>query len=345
VIAVAVALWSVMTVLAGMARTYGQLLTARIGVAIGEAGGSPPAHALISDYFVPKERGRALATYSIGVYLGILFGYLAGGWLNQFFGWRVAFMIVGLPGLLVAALVRLTIREPARGHSEGMTGSAPPPSFRESVAILWRLPSFRWLALAVGFTSLVTYGTGNFAPSFLARSHQLSSGEIGTVLGLMGGLGGMAGTYLGGLFGDRLSARDVRWYLWVPALALLLAAPLRVLAYWADDTRAVFPLLAGTELLYLMYLAPSIAVAHALVAPSLRAFTSSILFFALSLIGLGGGPPLTGYLSDLLAPRLGTDGLRVALAVTSLASLPAAGFYLLAARRVRRDLEVRSAGG
>jgi MFS family permease len=338
VIAVAITVWSVMTALSGATRTYFQLLAARIGVAIGEAGGSPPAHAMISDYFPPRERGRALAIYSTGVYLGVLFGYLAGGWINQFFGWRVAFLVVGVPGLVVALLVRLTIREPRRGHSEGATRSDQQVSFLDGLRILWRSSTFRWLALAVGFTSFVTYGTGNFGPSFLARVHHVPSGQIGTILGLLGGFGGMAGTYLGGWLGDRFGARDARWYLWVPAIALTVAAPFRVAAYFVPDTSAIYPLLAGTELLLLTYLAPSIAVAHFLVSPSLRAFTSSILFFALSIIGLGLGPPFTGLMSDVLAPRFGAESLRWALAATSLASLPAAGCYLLAAARLRRDL-------
>ena len=338
VIVAAITVWSVMTALAGAARSYGQLLAARIGVAIGEAGGSPPAHAIISDYFPPRERGRALAIYSTGVYLGVLFGYLAGGWINQFFGWRAAFLIVGIPGLVVALLVRLTIREPRRGHSEGATRVEPAPPFRESVALLWRLPSFRYLSLAVGFAAFVSYGTGNFGPSFLARTHHVPSGQIGTILGLLGGFGGMAGTYLGGWLGDRLGANDTRRYLWVPAVALVVMAPLRFVAYHVDDTRIAYALLGLTELLLLTYLAPAIAVAHALVPPSLRAFTSAILFFSLSVVGLGLGPPFTGFVSDLLAPRFGADSLRWALGFTSLASLPAAGFYLLAATRVRGDL-------
>jgi predicted MFS family arabinose efflux permease len=342
VIAWAIAVWSVMTVICGLARSYAQLLVARIGVAIGEAGGSPPAHAMISDYFPPRERGRALAIYSTGVYLGILFGFLAGGWLNEFFGWRVAFMVVGVPGLLVAALVRLTLTEPRRGESEGHRAAEPAPPLRDSLKTLWNLRSFRYLGLAFGFTAFVTYGNGNFGPSFLARTFQLSSGEIGTVLGLFGGLGGMAGTYLGGFLGDRLGGRDIRWYLWVPAIALLIAIPLRLAAYLVDDLRLVYPLLASTELLFLTFLAPSLAVAHALVAPALRAFTSSILFFGLSVIGLGMGPTFAGFLSDQLTPSFGIDGLRWSMAITSLAALPAAGLYLMAAARVRGDLAAAS---
>lgn len=342
VIAWAVAIWSLMTAASGVVRSFGQLLAARIGVAIGEAGGSPPAHAIISDYFPAGERGRALSIYSTGVYLGILFGFVAGGWINQTFGWRAAFLVVGAPGLVVALLVRLTIREPPRGHSEGGAGNHSAPPLRETLALLWRLKSFRYLALACGFTAFVLYGAGNFAPSFLARSHHLRSGEIGTVLGLVAGVGGITGTYLGGHIGDRAGARDMRWYLWIPALALTLALPLRITAYAIGDVRVVYGLLGSAELLALTYLGPSIAVAHALVSPAMRAFVSSILFFALSLIGLGLGPLFTGLVSDQLAGRFGPDGLRWAMAITCLAWIPAIGFYLRATATLRGDLARRA---
>ncbi len=338
VIAISITIWSLMTAASGLARSFGQLLAARIGVGIGEAGGSPPAHAIISDYFPPKERGRALSIYSTGVYLGILFGFMAGGWINQIFGWRTAFFVVGLPGLLAALLVRLTIIEPRRGHSEGTATADPPPRLRESVALLWSLRSFRYLALATGFTTFVTYGTGNFAPSFLSRSHHLGSGEIGTALGLVAGLGGIAGTYLGGHFGDRAAGRDIRWYLWVPALSLAIGLPLRILAYSLDDLRIVYPLLALAELTAMTYIGPALAVAHGLISPALRAFVSAILFFVLNLIGLGLGPLSIGLMSDRLTHHFGPDGLRWAMAIGTLAWIPAVGLYLLAATTLREDI-------
>ncbi len=337
VIAWSVGLWSVMTALAGFVRSFPQLLLVRIGVGIGEAGGSPPAHALISDYFPARERGRALSIYSLGAYLGILFGFVAGGWLNQFFGWRTAFMVVGLPGLLVALLVRFTIREPRRGRSDPGQPVTEAPPFRDAVALLWGLRSFRYLALATGFTTFVTYATGNFGPPFLARIHHLKSGEIGTILGLVGGIGGMIGTYLGGYLGDRFGARDTRWYLRVPAICLAIALPLRIVVYTVDDLRIAVPLLGLTELLALTYLGPAVAMAHAMVPPAMRAFASAILFLVLNLIGLGLGPVFTGLLSDTLTVRMGPDGLRWAMAATCLAWVPAVALYLLATRTLRQD--------
>jgi MFS family permease len=149
----------------------------------------------------------------------------------------------------------------------------------------------------------------------------------------------MAGTYLGGFLGDRLGARDVRWYLWIPAGFTILAMPLRIIAYTVPDPALALALQGTSELLALTFLGPVIAMAHALVAPGMRAFTSSVLFFVLNLVGLGLGPVFTGFLSDALLPRFGADGLRWAMAVTTLAWLPASGLYLLAATTLRRDID------
>ena len=338
VVAGAVTIWSLMTAVSGMARNFWQLLAARIGVGIGEAGGSPPIHAIISDYFPFAQRGRALAVYSTGIYIGVLAGYLIGGWVNQLFGWRAAFFVVGAPGLVVALLVRLTIREPQRGQSDAVVATGPPPSLRESATLIWGLRSFRWLTLAAGLTAFVTYATGNFSPSFLSRSHHLQSGEIGTALALIVGLGGITGTYLGGYLTDRLGLRDRRWYLWVPAIALTIALPLRVLAFMVGSLPLCFLLWIPTEICYTTFLAPSIAIAHAMVPAALRAFISSILFFVLNLIGLGAGPLFTGWVSDLLTPRFGPEALRWSMVITCLAWIPAVCCYLLAAGNLRKDL-------
>lgn len=338
VIAASVAVWSVMTALSGLARSFWQLLAARIGVGLGEAGGSPPAHAIISDYFPFEQRGRALSIYNLGIYLGILAGFLAGGWINQFLGWRAALLVVGAPGLLVALLVRLTIREPRRGHSDRTAAAPTQPPLRGTVALLWRLSSFRWLALATGFTAFVTYGTGNFAPSLLARSHHLQPRDVGMGMALVAGVGGMGGTYLGGALGDLLGRRDSRWYLWMPAASLALALPLRTLAYAATDIRVFLVLGFVAEVLSTTWLAPAIAMSHAMVPISCRALVSSVLFFVLNLIGLGLGPLTTGVLSDRLTGDFGTEALRRAMMLVCLAFVPAIGCYLAAARGLRRDL-------
>ena len=346
IIALSLTVWSGMTALCGMAQGYVQLALARVGVGIGEAGGSPPAHSIISDYFPRSERGRALSIYSAGIYVGIMLGYLAGGWANQYFGWRMTFLIVGLPGLAIALLVRFTITEPARGLSEASESAAKSPPLPEALAILWSYPSFRYFSIASGLTAFMGYGIGNFTPSFLARSHGLSSGEIGTILGLMSGGAGVLGTFLGGFLADRLSVRGMHWYGWVPAFGLFLGTPVRLLGFMSGDLTTAVAAMAAGLVLDTLYLGPTIAACHGLVGPRMRALTSSILFFVLNLIGLGLGPLFVGGMSDYLEPAYGTDSLRYAIVITIFMALISGLVYMRGAWHydrdiARRDMEAR----
>lgn len=340
VIAWSVGIWSVMTAVCGVAGSYVQLLAARIGVGIGEAGASPPAHAIISDYFPPATRTRALSIYSAGIYLGILSANVLGGWLNQHIGWRMTFVAVGLPGLVIALLVRYTIREPRRGQSDPIPVEAKPaPPLAEAIRTIWSVPAFRYAALASGFNAFVNYGGGNFAISFFARSHHLSPAHIGATYGLAYGIAGMTGTFLGGAIATKVGRTDFRRYALVPATAMAIGLILRLFAYTATDSTRSMALLIPAEMLGAFFLGPTIAIGHALVVPGLRAFTSSILFFVLNLIGLGGGPLFTGLVSDYLAPRFGTESLRWALMTTSLAAIPCVVLYFLSYRVLGRDLD------
>lgn len=341
IVSAALAVWSGMTALSGFAQNYTQLLLARIGVGLGEAGGSPPAHSMISDYFPPEQRGRALSFYSTGIYIGILLGFMFGGVIAEAFGWRMAFLMVGLPGVLFALVLRLTVREPIRGRWDHATESAHRPSFRETLTLLRSRPSFWYIALACALTSFVSYGIGNFFPSFLIRSHGLGIAEVGVILALVSGLTGALGTYLGGYLGDRLGTRDPRWYLWVPMLGGLIAFLPYLYVLLGDNTTLVLGILVFTNILTTLYLGPCIAISHALVPPSMRALTSAILFFVLNIIGLGLGPFLTGLASDLLMPRFGQDSLRYAMVLSSLVALVAIALLWMGARRLPIDLARR----
>ena len=194
IVAASLTVWSLMTAVCGLVGNYWQLLLARIGVGIGEAGASPPSHSIISDYFPFESRGRALSIYSMGIYIGILFGFLAGGWLNEFFGWRVAFLVVGLPGVLLAVVVRLTLREPTRGMSDPEPYHQPEQvPMLSAVRSLWAMRSFRYASLGCAFNAFVGYGSLNFMPSFAIRVHQMPVGEVGTYLSLIVGFGGAIG--------------------------------------------------------------------------------------------------------------------------------------------------------
>lgn len=338
IVAGAITIWSGMTALSGLAQNYVHLLLARIGVGVGEAGGSPPSHSIISDYYPAKERGRAMSFYSMGVYIGIFIGFGLGGLINQYYGWRVAFFAVGIPGLLIALLVRYTIREPIRGIMDGNT-NIEKTSFKETLKALWQLTSFRYFSLAAGLTGFVSYGIGNFLPSFLMRSHEFDSLQVGTSLMLTTGIGGAIGTYLGGYLADKYGQKDIRWYLWVPAIPAIFVVPINVFAMFTPDASMALGLIFMATLLGSFYLGPTIAITHTLVSPGMRAMASAVLFFILNLIGLGLGPVTVGIISDALSSTYGADSLRYAIAIVSFVGLAAMSLCLLAAKHLPKDLE------
>ena len=337
IVSLAIAVWSGMTALSGLTQNFWQLLLARIGVGVGEAGGSPPSHSIISDYYPAEQRGSALSFYSTGVYLGILFGFLIGGWINSEFGWRAAFFVVGVPGFLVALLVRFTIREPVRGGLDGRAQETP-ATFGETLSKLKSFGSFRLFAIGAGLNAFSSYGIGNFMPSFLIRSHDFTSMQVGTSLALITGIGGALGTYFGGVLADRFGANDKRWYLWIAAIPGACSVPLMLSAVFVGDPRLALAFLFFATMLGAFYLGPTIAISHTMVSPSMRAMASAILFFILNFIGLGMGPLVVGMLSDFLAPTYGSESLRYALGIVSLINLLSATFFILAARKLLNDL-------
>ncbi|MEH6586150.1 MAG: MFS transporter [Halioglobus sp.] len=338
IITAALAVWSGMTALSGFAQNYTQLLLARIGVGIGEAGGSPPAHSMISDYYPPERRATAMAIYSIGVHLGVLLGFIVGGLVSQFYGWRVAFFSVGIPGVLLAIVFYFTVKEPARGQWDENVNPEHKPTLAETLKHLSSVRSFWYLALAAGVTSFAGYGNGNFAPSFLIRNHGFTVGEVGIVLAIFGGGGGMIGTFMGGYLADRLGGRDRRWYVWLPAIAGLIAVPLGFPYLLMDNTAIVIGLLFFVTITLNTYMGPVVATCHALVPPAMRAMTSAILFFILNMIGLGLGPLTVGVLSDLYLPHFGEDSLRYAMLTVGLLSSPAILLFFLAGRHLETDM-------
>jgi predicted MFS family arabinose efflux permease len=342
VISLAVAVWSGMTAVSGLAQNYGQLLLARVGVGLGEAGGSPPAHSMISDYYPPEQRATALSIYSSGIYVGILLGFLFGGVIAEAFGWRTAFMVVGLPGVLFALVLRFTLREPVRGRWEKTAAAhTPQPGLKQTMALLRDRPSFWYIALGSAFASYVAYGNGNFLPSFLIRNHHMSIAEVGTILALVSGVSGALGTFLGGYLSDRYGTRDMRWYLWIPMLGIALAYFPYINMLLTDNISSGLVLVFFALILNSFYLGPCIALSHALVEPGMRALTSAVLFFVLNMIGLGLGPFLTGLVSDMLVPAYGDQALRYSMVVTTQVYLLALLMFAMAARRLPADLAKR----
>lgn len=339
IVALSLFVWSFMTAVSGLVQNFMQLLLARIGVGVGEAGGSPPSHSIISDMFPPEQRAGALGFYSMGVSIGILFGFLLGGWLNEFFGWRAAFFVVGLPGILLALLVRFTLREPRRGQSELRSVSIESSSLREVVVLLWRLRTFRHMAFAASLNAFAGYASANWTASFMIRTHGMSTGELGTWLALIIGFGGAVGVLLGGLLADRLGLRDERWYMWLPALVALIAVPFATSVYLASSGSLALTLMVVPGVMSNVYLGSTIATTHRLVGLRMRATASAILFFVLNMIGLGGGPWVVGLVSDMLANAYGVESLRMAMLwVIPPAMIWSATHFYLAARHLRQDL-------
>ncbi|MGH0032437.1 MAG: spinster family MFS transporter [Myxococcota bacterium] len=338
VMAVGIAFWSLMTAASGMARSFLQLALARVGVGVGEASATPAAHSLISDYFPLEMRTRAIAIYNGGASLGILFGLLLGGWLAQTVGWRWTFIAVGLPGLLVALLVRLTVAEPARGVSEGRVDRGETPGFGETFAYLVKMPSFRHVAWAAALYSMSAYGLFNWAPTFMKRVHDLSYLEIGMRLGLAIGIGGAVGQYAGAWWCDRLSLRDRRWLVWIPALLGVGLTPFYAGFVVADDPDLAMLAFVPVTLMNAVYAAPSYTITQGLASLRMRATASAIMLFVLNLIGLGLGPTLVGVMNDLFEPTRGQEAIRLSLLLLLIANLWGALHSLLAGRTLERDL-------
>jgi len=344
VLALAVASWSAMTALFGMAVSYPMLFAARVGTAVGEAGGSPPSHSLISDYFPKSRRGTAFSMYALGVPIGTSLGAALGGWGNQTLGWRMTFILAGGPGTVIAVILWLTVKEPPRGMSDGISRAAaeraPAPGMFEVLGTLWQRRSFRHLTLAAALHSVVWYSSGAFNNAFLQRSHHMSVSEAGYWIAVLSAIAGF-GTFLGGFLADRLSARfnDRRWYMWVPGVATLLCVPFQFLAYLAADRAVVLPSFVGLMFVAAVFFGPSFAMTQALATLRMRSVATSLLLFIQTLIGNGIGPSVTGLISDRLAPSFRQNSLRYALVAIGVVNVWAALHYLLGSRTLRRDLE------
>jgi len=336
IISLALLIWSGMTALTAGAANLTQLALARIGVGVGEAGCSPPAHSLISDMFPVERRATALSIYSLGIPIGGALGSLAGGWLGQLYGWRVAFLAVGLPGVLLALVVRLTLREPPRAvvHKRD--------SVREVFSFMLRRRAFVHMSAGAALHAFYGYGAASFIPVFLMRVHGFELGPLGTWLAAIGLTTGVLGTYLGGAISDRLAASEVRWYMRVPAIASLIGIPFTFLFYLWPEGRTALLLSIPGALLGPIYLGPTFAMTQSLVRPDMRALASAILLFIINLIGLGMGPWFVGMLSDALKPSYGVDSIRYALLGTVVVGAAwSAVHYLLAARTLAEDLRAK----
>jgi MFS family permease len=339
IISLAVTVWSVMTAACGLATSFTHLLAARIGVGIGEAGSSPPSHSMIADIYPKESRSTAMAFYSIGVYVGAMLGLVVGGYVVQHYGWRMTFYVVGLPGLVIALLVRFTTKEPLRGRADGIAHDAERKSNLFDVARhLWRTKSARHITIGLTLVSFVGYGGLIFGPSFFQRSLGVSPQSVGLIFGIIAGFVGGIGALLGGFLADYFARRDMRWNSWVIAVAKIVGMPLFIVFYMSSDLRLMIPIYVVSSVIGAFYLGPSFAMIQSLTPLHMRALTSAVMLFVLNFIALGFGPLTVGFVSDLLTPYFGVESLRWALFGTSFIGVWAAVHYYWAGQTYQEDL-------
>lgn len=338
-IALALAVWSGMTALSGAAASVTQLALARIGVGVGEAGCSPPAHSMIADLYGPRERSTAMGIFTLGISGGIMFAYLAGGWVADNIGWREAFFIVGVPGLLLALLFRFTVEEPPRGLAEGKVDRNERPGILDVARFLVSRRSFLHLALGSALAAFNGYAVLSFFPTFLYRTHGMDLSTIGVWLGLILGIAGGLGFAGGGWVADRLGRRGAGYSLLGVAGALTIGWLFHIFVFLAPDQTSALGLFVIPAVFSNFYLATTFAQVQGLVPLRMRAVASALLLFILNIIGLGLGPQLAGTLSDLLVPSLGSESLRYSLLIVGLVILPwSVLHYVRAARHIESDL-------
>ena len=337
IIGVCLALWSGMTALCGLAMNFWHLLFARFGVAVGEAGLVAPAQSMLADYFPAHMRGRVMAVFASAIYTGILLGLLMGGWVSEIYGWRTAFFIAGLPGLAIAAVFIFTVREPARRIKTLDPPAISQEAFKEDLATLLKRPTFIAVAIGLGLQSLAGYGLMTWLPAFYQRFHDLSSGQTGTALALIIGIGGSVGSIAGGWLSDTLAREDKRWYLWISAIAALVCIPLFAFALSLEDLRLSLMLLSVGMVAGAVHTGPLYAAILGILDPQLRAVGIATVLFANNLIGIGFGSLFVGALSDIFAASGQDEALRYSMLVSVVFLFFAAAGMYVASRTQLRD--------
>jgi MFS family permease len=335
-------LWSVMTAACGFAQNFVQLLLARIGVGVGEAGCTPAAHSIITGAVAPEKRSSAIAFYGLGIPIGGLLGMVVGGVLNDFIGWRNAFLVAAIPGLLFALILPFILKDPARQN----TNKTKPTTQTQNQQPFWTAlreiatsRSFVLVLLGASFTAFLSYGKGVWVVILFQRDFGLSATQTGLSLGIVTGLAGMLGTWGGGYLADRFGARHKRHLLTAPAIGMAVAAPMLFAAYFVEDWRLALVLLFVPTVLNYFYYGPSYALAQQLVKTEQRALATSLVVFGQNLIGLGLGPLFFGMLSDWFKPAAGADSVRWVLYGAAWLGLIPAFFFWRASLRLDTDLK------
>lgn len=341
-ISVSLVVWSGMTALCGMAQNFFQLLLARIGVGVGEAGCTPAAHSLIADLAPPEKRASAISFYSLGIPIGSLLGMLIGGLVADAYGWRAAFLVAGLPGVALALIVFLVLRDPRM--SAQMQAAQPKPAISTAEAFKEIVASRAFIMLAIGgaMAAFLSYGKATWTTIFFQRTHELTPGEVGFWFGIGGGIAGIIGTWAGGWFADKYGKENRRHVLTAPAVGMLIAIPIAISAYWVENWWYALILIMTPTFLNSMYVGPAYSCAQGLVPLRARAMASAVLLFAQNLIGLGLGPLFFGMLSDGIKPIAGDDSVRWVLYGAALLGVIPSFFFWRASLHLNRELDQKS---
>jgi MFS family permease len=339
----AIGLWGATVIACLFVTNFIQLVFARISAAVGEAGCMPPTYSLLGDYFPrAEERTRAMSIYMLAGPLSALVSFIAGGWLNEHYGWRVTLSVMGIPGLLVSLLVKLTVAEPRVHMGHAQEPARPMPRISYVLSILWYQRSSRHLILGVIWLWMLGLGLGPWQAAFMMRTHGMATAELGVWLGLTFGLGGIAGILLGGYVAGRWFARNERGQMRFTAVTIVLVVPCYVLFLLLPRKHDALVALIPVALACNVFVGPAFALMQRLVANEMRATTMAVVMMLANLIGMGIGPQLVGIFSDLLAPVLGGDSLRYAMLLMSLAALFAAFHFWRVGRTVMEDLSAHS---
>ena len=344
ILSIALATWSAFTALTGLANNFVQVALARMGVGIGEAGGSPPSHSIISDMYPKEERASALGVYSMGIPLGIMAAYFVTASLMDVsedqVNWRQIFIFLGLTGIALAVVVKLVLKEPVRGAMEltsGTTISKPP--FLESLKVLMRIPAWWAMCFGIAFGSFVSYAKSAFQTKYLVTlDPSFDFQTLVIILGIMNGTTYAGGAFFGARLADKWGKKDIRAYGWLPAIAMLLCLPIGIIGWWVDSVEMHLVFATFALLLLGIYLGPSFAIAQTLAPIHMRAMSTALFFFILNMIALGGGPTFAGWLMDVFGNNYNEiESIRYSLTVTTCVFIPSVISFLLVSKFLPKD--------
>lgn len=346
ILSIALAVWSGFTALTGLATNFAQIGLARMGVGVGEAGGSPPSHSIISDLYPKEERAGALGVYSMGIPLGIMAAYFATASLMGSSGedvdWRRIFVFLGLTGIVLAVVVKLVLKEPVRGAMElADKATIVQPPFRESLHSLLKIPAWWAMCFGIAFGSFVSYASSAFQTKYLVvLDPSFDFQTLVIVLGIINGTTYAGGAFFGARLADKWGASTIRAYGWLPAIAIAICLPVGIASFWVDTVWLHLALTTVFLLFLGIYLGPSFAIAQTLAPINMRAMSTALFFFILNMIALGGGPTFTGWLIDVFKESNGDlQSMRYAMTVTCAMFIPSIVSFLVVARVLPRDWE------